>query len=84
VLNRHHGDSDYEAIIDGGLGQESIEASSGIHGDQHEAQHREYTAHHHSIYTSDLITEVVDLEAALTLGLHLMKASLSKACDHLS
>jgi hypothetical protein len=73
-------DRDYEAIIDGGLGQESIEASSPIHGDQREAQHCEYTAHHYSIYTSDLITEVLDLEA---LGLHLIRVSLYKARDHL-
>ena len=83
MLNRHHGDHDYEAIINGGLGQKSVEALSPIHGDQCEAQHREYLAHHHSVYTLDLITEVVDLKAALTLGLHLMRACLRKACDHL-
>jgi hypothetical protein len=83
VPNKHHGDLDYGAIIDGGLGQKSVEASNPIHGDQCEAQHREYTTHHYSVYASDLIAEVVDLEAALTLGLHLMRASLCKALDHL-
>jgi hypothetical protein len=40
-------------------------------------------AHHHSVYASDLINEVVDLEAALALDLHLMRVSLCNACDHL-
>jgi hypothetical protein len=37
TINKHHGDNDYGAIIDGGLDQESIEASSPVHGDQREA-----------------------------------------------
>jgi hypothetical protein len=76
VSHRHHGDRDYEAIINGGLGHESIKASSPIHGDQREAQYREYVVHHHLVDVSDLIVEVVYLNAALALGLHLMRVSL--------
>jgi hypothetical protein len=43
------------------------------------AQHREYTAHHHSVYASDLITKIVEVEVALTLDIHLMRTSLCKA-----
>jgi hypothetical protein len=82
MLNRHHGDYDYRAIIDGGLSQESVEAWSPIHGDQREAQHREYMAYHHSVYTSDVIIEVMVLEAAFTLGLHLMRVFLHKGRNH--
>jgi hypothetical protein len=83
VPHRHHGDCDYEAIIDGDLGQESIEASSPIHGDQCEAQYQEYAVHYHSVDVSDLIAEVMYLKAALTLSLHLMRVSLCKTCNHL-
>jgi hypothetical protein len=81
--NRHHGDHDYGAIIDGSLGQKSVKASSPIHGDQREAQYLEYSANHYVVYASNLITEVMDLKTGHTLDLHLVRASLQKACNHL-
>jgi hypothetical protein len=83
MLNRYHRDYDYGAIVDSSLGQKSVEASSSVHSDHCEAQHRKYMAHHYTVDASDLIAEVVYLEATFALNLHLMRASLCKTCDHL-
>jgi hypothetical protein len=39
--------------------------------------------HHNAVNASNLIAKVVDLEATLSLCLHLVKASLCEALDHL-
>jgi hypothetical protein len=82
--NQHRRECDYGAIVDRSLSQESVKASCTVHGDHREAQHRKYTTHHHTVDASDLIAEVMYLKAALTLGLHLMRASLCEARDHLN
>ena len=64
------------------LGQENVEASGLLHSDQNEAQHREHTTHHDVVDASNLIAEVVDLDATLFLYLHLVRASLYEALDH--
>jgi hypothetical protein len=40
-------------------------------------------AHHYAIDASDLIAEVVDLEATLSLYLHLLRSPLYKVLNHL-
>jgi hypothetical protein len=81
--NLHHHSCDHRAIVDGSLNQESVEALGLLHSDQCEAQHQEHMNHQDAVDASNLIAEVVDLKATVSLCLYLVRVPHSEALDHL-